>query len=144
MVAKHLKHMSCITRYLPPVEAIAHSKIVEFGLENQVKSLSGDFFKGEFWKADIVVMGNILHDWDEETKVLFMRKAYGALSGEGTFVAIEGGIYSERKNNVFGLMMSLNMLIVTGTGFNFTLKDFDSWAKIVGFKSISIMPLKGP
>jgi hypothetical protein len=59
-------------------------------------------------------MGNILHDWDEENKILLMKKAYDAIQAGGSFVAIEGIIDDERRKNVFGLMMSLNMLIETG------------------------------
>jgi len=73
-----------------------------------------------------------------------MKNAYTALPVGGAFVAIEGIIDDERKKNVFGLMMSLNMLIETGKGFDYTLADFNRWAKNVGFKSTSILPLAGP
>jgi hypothetical protein len=85
-----------------------------------------------------------LHDWDEETKLMLMKKAYDALPDGGSFVAIEGVIDDERKQNVFGLMMSLNMLIETGKGFDYTFADFNKWAKIAGFKSTSLLPLAGP
>ena len=94
--------------------------------------------------ADVVVMGNILHDWDKENKIALMRKAYDALPANGAFVAIEGIIDDERKQNVFGMMMSLNMLIETETGFDYTFADFNRWAKIVGFRSTSLIPLAGP
>ena len=89
-------------------------------------------------------MGNILHDWNEENKLMLMKKAYDALPEGGAFVAIEGIIDDERKKNVFGMMMSLNMLIETGKGFDYTFADFNKWAKAVGFKSTALMPLAGP
>ena len=98
----------------------------------------------QFPKADVVTMGNILHDWDEETKLMLIQKAYDALPDGGVFVVIENIIDDERKNNVFGLMMSLNMLIETGTGFDFTFDDFNKWTKIAGFKTTSLLPLAGP
>jgi hypothetical protein len=72
-----------------------------------------------------------------------MLKAYDALPDNGALVAIEGIVDDERKQNVFG-MMSLNMLIETGTGFDYTFADFNRWANIVGFKSTSLLPLAGP
>ena len=144
MVAKHQNHMSCISFDLPPVEPIAQASIEKFGLQDRVKTASGDFFKDEFPKADLVVMGNILHDWDEETKLMLMKKAFVALPEGGAFVAIEGIIDDERKKNVFGMMMSLNMLIETGKGFDYTFKDFSSWASKAGFKNTSLIPLTGP
>ena len=144
MVAKHQPHMTCTTVDLPPVEPIAKETIQKFGLADRVKAKSGDFFTDAFPKADIVTMGNILHDWDEEKKVLLMKKAYEALPEGGAFVAIEGVIDDERKQNVFGMMMSLNMLIETGTGFDYTFADFIKWAKVAGFRSTALLPLTGP
>lgn len=89
-------------------------------------------------------MGNILHDWDEEKKIMLMKKAYEALPEGGAFVAIEGIIDDERKQNAFGMMMSLNMLIETGTGFDYTFADFNRWAKTAGFTSTALIALAGP
>ena len=144
MVAKHQAHMTCTTADLPPVEPIALETIQKFQLIDRVKTKSVDFFADAFPKADIITMGNILHDWDEEKKIMLMKKAYEALPEGGAFVAIEGIIDDERKQNAFGMMMSLNMLIETGTGFDYTFADFNRWAKTVGFKSTSLLALAGP
>jgi len=144
MVARHNAHMRCTSFDLPPVEPVANATIQQFGLSDQVNTASGNFFTMPIPNADIVVMGNILHDWDEENKISLMKKAYDALPANGAFVAIENIIDSERKQNVFGMMMSLNMLIETGTGFDYTFADFNRWANIAGFKSTSIIPLTGP
>jgi predicted O-methyltransferase YrrM len=144
MVAKHHPHMTCSTMDLPPVEPIAAATIKQFQLEDRVKVVSGDFFADPLPKADIITMGNILHDWNEENKIKLMQKAFDALPAGGVFVAIENVIDSERKQNAFGMMMSLNMLIETGDGFDYTHADFDKWAKQVGFKSTSLLPLAGP
>ena len=144
MVAKYQPHMTCTSFDLPQVEPVANAAIEQFQLADRVKTTSGDFFAAPIPKADVVVMGNILHDWDEENKLLLMKKAYEALPQGGAFAAIEGIIDDERMQNVFGIMMSLNMLIETGTGFNFTFTDFNKWAKITGFKSTAILPLTGP
>lgn len=144
VVARHQPHMSCITFDLPPVEPIAKETIQQFQLADRVKAQSGDFFADAFPKSDILTMGNILHDWDEEKKIMLMKKAYEALPEGGAFIAIEGIIDNERKQNVFGMMMSLNMLIETGTGFDYTFADFNNWAKTAGFKSTSLLPLAGP
>ncbi len=144
MVAKNQVHMNCITLDLPPIEPIANATIEQFQLSDRVKAAKGDFFHDEIPKADVVVMGNILHDWDEETKIMLMQKAYDALPSGGAFVAIEGVIDDERIKNIFGLMMSLNMLIETGKGFDYTFADFNKWANKVGFRSTKLTPLAGP
>ena len=144
MVAKNQPHMNCISWDLPEVAPIANETIAQFGLQDRVKAASGDFFKDDLPSADILVMGNILHDWDEETKIMLMQKAYAALPQDGVFVAIENVMDPERVENTFSLLMSLNMLIETGNGFEYTLGEFTDWAKKIGFKSTAIMPLAGP
>ncbi|MEP7256884.1 MAG: methyltransferase [Flavitalea sp.] len=144
MVAKYQAHMTCTSYDLPPVEPIAKEIIQKFKLSDRVKTQSGDFFKDALPKADIITMGNILHDWSEENKIMLMKKAYEALPAGGAFIAIEGIIDDERKQNVFGMMMSLNMLIETGKGFDYTFADFNKWAKSVGFTATSLLPLTGP
>lgn len=144
MVAKNNPHMNCTTFDLPALETMATETIEKFKMEEKVKIMNGNFFKDALPKADIVTMGNILHDWDEDTKIKLMKTAYDALPKEGVFIAIEHVIDDERKQNVFGLMMSLNMLIETGDGFNYTFADFNKWAKKVGFSSTELMPLAGP
>jgi hypothetical protein len=144
MVAKHQPHMSCTTFDLAPVEPIAKESIEKFQLSERVKTKSGDFFTDAIPAADVITMGNILHDWDEEKKLMLIKKAYDALPEGGALVAIEGIIDDERKQNVFGMMMSLNMLIETGTGFDYTFADFNRWTKLAGFKSTALLPLMGP
>ena len=144
MVAKHQPHMTCVSWDLPVVAPIANETINKFQLQDRVTTANGDFFKDQFPKADIVVMGNILHDWDEETKLMLMKKAYDALPEGGAFVAMEAIIDDERNKNAFGLMMSINMLIETGKGFDYTFADFNKWAKETGFASTKIIPLSGP
>jgi hypothetical protein len=144
MVAKHQPHMNCVTWDLPAIAPIANENIQKFQLQDRVTVGSGDFFADSLPSADILVMGNILHDWDEETKLMLMKKAYDALPSGGIFVAIENIIDDDRSKNPFGLMMSINMLIETGKGFDYTFADFNTWANAVGFKSTKIMPLAGP
>ena len=144
MVARHQPHMNCVTLDLPPVEPIANATIKKFQFSERVKAESSDFFKDQFPKSDVIVMGNILHDWDEGNKLSLMKKAYEALPDGGAFAAIENVIDNERRQNVFGMMMSLNMLIETGTGFDYTFSDFTKWAIAAGFKSTSLLPLAGP
>ncbi len=144
MVAKHNLHMTCSTLDLPPVEPIANEAIQKFELTDRVQAISGDFFAGALPKADVVAMGNVLHDWNEENKIKLIQKAYDALPDGGAFIAIEAVIDNDRRQNAFGMMMSLNMLIETADGFDYTFDDFNRWTKQIGFKSATLMPLTGP
>lgn len=137
-------HLKCISFDLPPASAVAKENIRSLGLEDKIEVRSGDFFYDEFPRADILTMGNILHDWGSEDKKMLIKKAYDALPEAGVLVVLENIIDDDRRENAFGLLMSLNMLIETPEGFDFSRKDFDRWVRAAGFRKTEIMPLTGP
>jgi hypothetical protein len=88
-----------------------------------VKFQAGSFFEDPLPKADVLMMGHVLHDWSLEEKKLLIRNAFEALPGGGALIVYESIIDDERSENVFGLLMSLNMLIETPAGFDYTGAD---------------------
>lgn len=143
-VALNNPHVKCTSFDLPAVGPVAREMINSMGLNGQVSIQSGDFFTDDFPKADVITMGNILHDWGLKDKKMLIRKAYAALPEGGALVVIENIIDDNRSENAFGLMMSLNMNIETPEGFDFSSIDFDQWAKECGFSQTSTIPLTGP
>lgn len=143
-VVSHNPHMKSISYDLPPVSPIAMENVSKMGVADKVEIVSGDFFKDSFPRADVITMGNILHDWGTTEKKKLIGKAYDALPKGGALVVIENIIDDERRENAFGLMMSLNMLIETVDGYDFTAADFEEWAREAGFVEISVMSLTGP
>lgn len=137
-------NMSCVSFDLPKVSEIADENVKRMNLSNMVTIESGDFFSDELPKADVITMGNILHDWGTYEKKILIQKAYDALPESGAFVVIENIIDDNRSQNAFGLMMSLNMLIETEAGYDFTFADFNNLVKETGFKETAIIPLTGP
>ncbi len=143
-VAMHNEHMMCVSFDLPPVSKLAAANIKQMGLENKVVVQSGNFFNEELPKADIITMGNVLHDWGLKDKKMLIKKAYNALPEGGAFVVIENIIDDNRSKNAFGLFVSLNMLIETPEGFDCSASDLNQWVLEAGFKKTSLIPLAGP
>ena len=144
VIAQRQPHLSCTTFDLPVVAPIARRWLTEQGLEGRVAVASGDFFRDPLPKADLITMGMILHDWNRDGKMHLIRAAYEALSDGGALVAIENLIDDARRENAFGLMMSLNMLIEFGDSFDFTGADFRGWCEQAGFKRTEVLHLNGP
>lgn len=144
LVAKNNPNMTCTSTDLPPATEIARRKIAEAGLSDRVSAQPIDFFNDSIPPADVVTMGMILHDWNLEKKMMLIRKAYDALPEGGAFVVVENIIDDARRENAFGMMMSLNMLIEFGDAFDFTGADFDRWCREVGFKRTEVLHLVGP
>ncbi|HEY8968109.1 MAG TPA: methyltransferase [Puia sp.] len=141
-----LRHpaIRCTTFDLPPVQPLAEKLIAHFNLSDRIQAVSGDFLKAPFPPADIITMGNILHGMNEEAKEQLLKKVYDALPENGVFIAIENIIDDDRRQNTFGLLMSLNMLIENGDAFDYTMTDFSKWAKKAGFSRIETKALTGP
>jgi precorrin-6B methylase 2 len=144
IVAGHHPHLTCTSFDLPVVEPIAKRTIEAAGVGDRVTTAAGDFFADPMPKADVITMGRILHDWNLERKMGLIKAAYDALPEGGALIAIEAIIDDARRENAFGLLLSLNMLIEFGDAFDFTGGDFAGWCKEVGFKNVEIVPLAGP
>jgi hypothetical protein len=142
--ARRHPHLQCTSFDLPAVEPIAKKHIAAAGFADRVATASGDFFHDPLPRADIITMGMILHDWNLEKKKHLIRAAYAALPPGGAFVAIEALIDDARRENVQGLMMSLNMLIEFGDAFDYTGADFRAWCAEAGFTRFEVIPLAGP
>lgn len=137
-------HLRGIGFDLPEVGPIFEEYIATNGLANRVSFAGGSFFTDELPKADVLLFGHILHDWDLDTKLMLLRKAYAALPEGGAVVVYDSIIDDERKHNAFGLLMSLNMLIETPGGFDYTGADCIGWMQQTGFKNCRVEHLVGP
>lgn len=144
LVAKRHPHMSCISADLPEATRIAEKKIAAAGVADRVQARPFDFFAAALPHADVITMGMILHDWNLDNKRLLIRKAYEALPPGGAFVVIENLIDDARRENAFGLMMSLNMLVEFGEAFDFSFADFTGWCRDAGFTRFDVIHLAGP
>ncbi|MGQ0812597.1 MAG: methyltransferase [Nitrospiraceae bacterium] len=137
-------HLSGGGMDLPVVQPIFESYIHAHNLGERVRFHPGDFFKDPLPKADVLTMGHILHDWNLDEKLMLLKNAYAALPVGGALIVHEAIIDDARKQNAMGLLMSLNMLIETPGGFDFTGADCRKWMKEVGFKRTRVEPLVGP
>lgn len=129
---------------LPVVQPIFEAYAKARRVTQRLRFHPGDFFKDPLPKCDVIVMGHILHDWNLDEKMMLLRKAYDALPPRGALIIHEALIDDARKQNAFGLLMSLNMLIETRGGFDFTGADCRTWMKNVGFKRTRVERLAGP
>jgi len=129
---------------LPIVQPIFEAYAEARGVASRMRFYAGDFFKDPLPKCDVVIMGHILHDWNLDEKLLLLKKAYEALPPKGAVIIHESLIDDARKQNAFGLLMSLNMLIETPGGFDYTGADCREWMREVGFKRTQVARLAGP
>ncbi|HEY4283661.1 MAG TPA: methyltransferase [Chthoniobacterales bacterium] len=129
---------------VPVVQPIFEKYIAKHGLSDRVKFHAGSFFTDPLPKADVLIMGHILHDWNLDEKKMLLGKACEALPTDGALIVYETLIDDERRQNAFGLLMSLNMLIETPGGFDYTGADCQNWMREAGFRETRVEHLVGP
>jgi hypothetical protein len=137
-------HLSGANFDLPAVGPVFTDYVTSFGLPDRLRFLPGDFFADPLPAADVLVMGHILHDWDLPRKKELIARAYAALPAGGSLVVYEALIDDDRRENAFGLLMSLNMLIETPGGFDYTGADCQGWLREAGFRHTRVEHLLGP
>ncbi|MFA5170724.1 MAG: methyltransferase [Sulfuriferula sp.] len=129
---------------LPEVAPIFEEYVSINSITDRLTFKPGNFFNDNIPQADVVLMAHILHDWDLPTKKMLIKKAFDALPVGGALIVYEAIIDDDRSKNAFGLMMSLNMLIETPGGFDYSGSDCVSWMKEAGFASTWMEHLLGP
>ncbi|MBR0799069.1 methyltransferase [Bradyrhizobium jicamae] len=137
-------HLVGIGFDLPVVQQHFESHVAKHELSKRLSFYAGDFFADPLPTADVLIMGHILHDWGLEKKRMLIRKAYAALPSGGALIVYDSVIDDKRRKNAFGLLMSLNMLIETREGFDYTGGDCMAWFKEAGFAETHVEPLVGP
>ena len=137
-------HIEGIGFDLPEVGPVFEEFVETNGLSGRIRFVPGSFMDQPLPKADVIMMGHILHDWNLEIKQTLVRKAFEALPEGGSYIVYESIIDDDRSANAFGLLMSLNMLIETSDGFDYTGADCSQWMKQAGFRETRIEHLVGP
>lgn len=143
-IARAHTHLSGGGFDLPQVGPVFEAFVAANGLTDRLRFHAGDFFADALPQTEVIIMGHILHDWDLEQKRLLLKKAYDALPPGGALIVYEALIDDDRRENAFGLLMSLNMLIETAGGFDYTGADCQAWMTEAGFRKTRVVRLVGP
>jgi O-methyltransferase domain len=143
-VARAHPHLSGGGFDLPPLAPIFAEYVASFGLADRLRFYAGDFLTDALPAADVLVMGRVLHDWSLEERKELLAKAYAALPKGGALLIYEMVLDDERRQNAFGLLMSLNMLIETPAGSDYTRAECAAWLREVGFQETYAEHLGGP
>ena len=137
-------HLTGVGLDLPEVAPVFEGYVEQNGVQERLRFVAGDFFADDLPTADVLMMGHILHDWGLDEKRTLIGKAYKALPEGGALIVYESIIDDDRSENAFGLLMSLNMLIETEDGFDYTAADCVGWMTDAGFSTTRVEHLVGP
>lgn len=143
-LARAHPHLTGVGFDLPPVQPVFEAFVASHGLSDRLSFQGGDFLIEALPKADVLVMGHILHGFGLADKLALLTRVHETLPDGGAVIVYDSIIDDERRENAFGLLMSLNMLIETAAGFDYTGADCIGWMREAGFRDMRVEPLTGP
>jgi hypothetical protein len=126
---------------LPQIRSHFDDYVRRQGLGERLSFHPGDFLSDPLPRAEVLVMGRVLHNWDLATKTMLLAKAHDALPSGGALIVYERLIDDERRASTAGLLASLHMLLMTAGGFDFTAADCIGWMREAGFGRTEVEPL---
>jgi 3-hydroxy-5-methyl-1-naphthoate 3-O-methyltransferase len=128
---------------LPPVCELTAARLREIGLDDRVDTVAGDLLAEEKLPAgyDLVTLVNVLHMWDPDVNEAILRKCHDALDHSGVLLIVEGFIADDGSGPIGPALMSLNMLVDTVGGRNYSRSEYESMLLRAGFATTERVPL---
>lgn len=142
-IARAHPHLTGFGFDLPAVQPVFERYVAQHGLAGRLAFQPGNFFTDRLPTVDVLVMGHILHDWSLEQKKHLLENAHASLPAGGALIVYDAIIDDDRRQNAYGLLMSLNMLIETTDGFDYTGADCMAWMREAGFRDVRVQHLQG-
>jgi hypothetical protein len=143
VLAQAHPHLRGIGVDLPNVRPIFEGYIRDHRLQERLRWQTADIWRDPFPPADVVVLGHMLHGWGVERKQQLLQKAHEAVPERGAVIAYDAIVDDQRRENAFGLLFSLNMLIENQEGGEYTAADCQHWMREAGFAETYAAPLVG-
>lgn len=125
---------------------IAQEFIKNTGASSRVDTCPGNFWTDPFPEgADSVLLGHILHGFNEEKNRILLKKIYDYLPRGGTVIIVEFLLNENKTGPLFSTLFGLNMLIETEDGRTYSESEINKMLVDTGFGDIkSKIPLFGP
>lgn len=125
---------------LPQMEPLFTEHIAGMGLTGAVRFHGGDFFHDPLPKADLVILGHVLHDWDREQRAFLFQKALEAVNPGGALLVYDK-MLDDEPDHMVNRRVSLTMLLITEGGAEYPVSEIYEHASAAGISSVTDQPL---
>jgi len=127
---------------LPHVIETAEEALAAEGLSERCELVSGDFFAAVPAGADLHLLKQIVHDWDDERATQLLTNCHRALEPGGTLLLVEMVIPPDNAPSP-AQAMDLNMMVLLG-GRERTEEEFRRLLEAAGFRLKRVIPTHSP
>jgi SAM-dependent methyltransferase len=132
-IAEAHEHLTCGVLDLPQVRQIFDEHVATLGMTERISFHGGNFFSDRLPTVDALLFGHVLHDWSERERRSLVAAAFEALPPGGWILVYDPMIDDNRSHRASSLLVSLNMLLATPGGSEYTAADCFGWLAEVGF-----------
>ena len=127
----------------PEVVPEAAGVLAAAGVADRCEVVAGDFFATIPAGADIYVLANVLHDWDDARSVQILANCRQAMAADGRVLIVERLIPDESADAVPVLLSDINMLVLTG-GMERTNAEYANLLGQAGLAPGRVQPVTAP
>lgn len=143
VIAARHSHLRAWGVDLPALEQVFKETVKRHGVESRLTFVGADLFGDRWPAADVYVLGHMLHNFDVERRRFMVSHAFARLPAGGALIVYDAMIDDDRRDNAVALLMSLNMLIETPAGSDYTIREARTLLQEAGFVNVTASPLSG-
>lgn len=125
-------HLKAAVFERPPVDRIARKGILKRGLADRVDVIAGDMFEAELPSGfDVVLLSNVLHDWDDPVAEALLAKAARSLPSGGLLL-VHDAFLDANKMGPLPVAMYSALLMHSTEGRCFSVGEMRVWLERYG------------
>ncbi len=130
---------------LGDVVPIAREHIRAAGLDDRVSAREGDLRRDDFGTGyDLVLLSAVCHMLGPDENRDLVRRAHAALAPGGRLVIQDFILNPDRTSPRFAAIFSVNMLVGTDKGSDWSEEEYAAWMREAGFANVVRTRLPGP
>lgn len=139
IAARH-PHIRAAVLERPPVDRIAVASIAKRGLQDRVQVIAGDMFEAELPAGfDVILLSNVLHDWDDPVAEALLAKASRALPSGGLLL-IHDAFLDALKTGPLPVALYSALLMHSTEGRCFSVGEIRIWLERHGLEWQGLHP----
>jgi SAM-dependent methyltransferase len=137
-------HLRGILFEQPAVAAAAHGVLADAGVADRCEIVPGDFFTAVPEGADVYLLANVLHDWDDPRSVSILAGCRRAMAAGGRVLIVERLIPDDPAEAVPVLLSDINMLVLAYGGLERTNPEYARLLEEAGLRLGRVQPIAPP
>lgn len=123
----------------PEVLKVAQEMAEQYGVADRLECQPGDMFRDRVPSADVVLLSNILHDWDEPECQELVTRCAAALPAGGRLL-IHDVLLNDDHSGPLPIALYSAALFTLTEGRAYSAREFQSWLTEAGLTMEPIVP----